>query len=113
MVCPAMRWDTAGNTVSVDLQKAPAFTMSNYTLEWGGGGWHATLYGSKLVLVVSTEPLDDLSCLTTQGSAALEMGCCPCRSPSASICTLHVHAGFADSSTDLCALVCASQRSFS
>ena len=54
----------------------------------GGGGWHKasvsdclplaapiglsplpilTLCGSKRVLVVSTEPLDDLSCLTTPG----------------------------------------------
>ena len=37
-----------------------------------------TLCGSKRVLVVSTEPLDDLSCLTTPGSAVLETGCCPC-----------------------------------
>ena len=56
----------------------------------GGGGWHKalvldcwplavpiglspllilTLCGSERVLVVSTEPLDDLSCLTTPGSA--------------------------------------------
>ena len=66
----------------------------------GKGGWHKasvsdclplavpialspllilTLCGSERVLVVSTEPLDDLSCLTTPGSAVLEMGCCPCR----------------------------------
>ena len=59
----------------------------------GGGGWHKasvlgylplavpigllpllnlTLCGSERVLVVSTEPLDDLSCLTTPGSAVLE-----------------------------------------
>ena len=38
-----------------------------------------TLCGSKRILVVSTEPLDDLSYLTTPGSAVLEMGCCPCR----------------------------------
>ena len=31
----------------------------------------------------------------------------------ASRCTFRVHAGFADSSTDLCALVCASAGSFS
>ena len=66
----------------------------------GGGGWHKasvlgclplavpiglspllilTLSGSKRVLVVSMEPLDDLSCLTTPGSAVPEMGCSPCR----------------------------------
>ena len=65
----------------------------------GGGDWHKasvldclplaapiglspllilTLCGSERVLVVSTEPLDDLSCLTTPGSAVLETGCCPC-----------------------------------
>ena len=38
-----------------------------------------TLFGSERVLVVSTEPLDDLSCLTTPGSAVPETGCCPCR----------------------------------
>ena len=38
-----------------------------------------TLCGPKRVLVVSTEPLDDLSCLTTPESAVLETGCCPCR----------------------------------
>ena len=37
-----------------------------------------TLCGSERVLVVSTEPLDDLSCLTTPGPAVLETGCCPC-----------------------------------
>ena len=63
----------------------------------GGGGWHEamvlvclplaapiglwplyipTLCGSKRVLVVPTEPLDDLSCLTTPGSAVPESGCC-------------------------------------
>ena len=63
----------------------------------GGGGWHKalvsdclplvapiglspllilTLCGPERVLVVLTEPLDDLSCLTTPG---LETGCCPCR----------------------------------
>ena len=66
----------------------------------GGGGWHKasvsdslllaapigltpllilTLCGSERVLVVSTEPLDDLSCLTTPGSVVLETSCCPCR----------------------------------
>ena len=47
-----------------------------------------TLCGSERVLVVSTEPLDDLSCLTTPGSAVPETGCCPspgggCRGDSA------------------------------
>ena len=50
---------------------------------WAGVGLSPlhilTLCGSERVLVVSTEPLDDLSCLTTQGSAVLETGCCPCR----------------------------------
>ena len=66
----------------------------------GGGGWHKasvlgclplaapiglspllilTLCGSEHVLVVSTEALDDLSCLTTPGSAVLETGCRLCR----------------------------------
>ena len=66
----------------------------------GGGGWHKaagshcfplaapiglsplliqTLCGPERVLVVSTEPPDDLSCLTTPGSAVPETGCCPCR----------------------------------
>ena len=66
----------------------------------GGGGWHKasvfgclpvaapmglapllilTLCGSERVLVVSTEPLDNLSCVTTPGSAVPETGCCPCR----------------------------------
>ena len=38
-----------------------------------------TLCGSERVLVVSPDPLDDLSCLTTPGSAVPETGCCPCR----------------------------------
>ena len=38
-----------------------------------------TLCGSEHGLVVSTEPLDDLSCLTTPGSAVPKMGCCPWR----------------------------------
>ena len=41
------------------------------------------------------EPLDDLFCLTTPGSAVPETGCCPCRCPGASRCTLRVHVGFA------------------
>ena len=65
----------------------------------GGGVWHKasvsdcaplavpiglspllilTLCGPECVLVVSTEPPDDLSCLTTPGSAIPETGCCPC-----------------------------------
>ena len=69
-------------------------------MERGGGGWHEamvsvclplaapiglspmhilTLCGSERVLVVSTEPLDDLSQSTTLGSAVPETGCCPCR----------------------------------
>ena len=69
-------------------------------MPWGGGGWHKasvsdclplaapiglspllilTLCGPERVLVVSTEPLDDLSCLTTPGSAVPETGCCLCR----------------------------------
>ena len=100
----------------------------------GGGGWHKasvlgclplavpiglspllilTLCGFERVLVVSMEPLDGLSCLTTPGSAVPETGCCPCRSPGASRRTLRVDAGFADSSTDLCALGCASAGSAS
>ena len=68
--------------------------------ELGGGVWHKasvsdcwplavpislslllilTLCGLQCVLVVPTEPLDDLSCLTTPGSAVPETGCCPCR----------------------------------
>ena len=35
--------------------------------------------GSEHVLVVSTEPLDDLSYWTTPGSAVPETGCCLCR----------------------------------
>ena len=71
-----------------------------YTRGGGGGGWHKvsvlgclplevpvglspllilTLCGSERVLVVSMEPLDDLSCLTPPGSAVPETGCCPCR----------------------------------
>ena len=67
---------------------------------WRGGGWPrasvsdclplavpigllplliVTPCGPERVLVVSTEPLDDLSCLTTPRSAVPETGCCPCR----------------------------------
>ena len=62
-----------------------------------------TLCGSERVLSVSTETLDELSCLTTLGWAVPEMGC-PCRSLGASRCTLRVHAASPS------ALVCASPR---
>ena len=77
----------------------PSLTVGQRPPKGGGGGrgWHKamvlvclplaapiglspllilTLCGSERVLVVSTEPLDDLSCLTTPGSP--ETGCCPC-----------------------------------
>ena len=38
-----------------------------------------TLCGPKRALVVSTETLDNLSCLTTPGSVVPETDCCPCR----------------------------------
>ena len=55
-----------------------------YLFAFGGAYWPLamlilTLCGSERVLVVSAEPLDDLSCLTTPGSAVPETGCCPCR----------------------------------
>ena len=37
-----------------------------------------TLCGCERGLVVPAEPLDDMSCLTTPGSAVPEMGCCLC-----------------------------------
>ena len=37
-----------------------------------------TLCGSEQVLVLSTEPPDDLSCLATSGLAVPETGYCPC-----------------------------------
>ena len=81
-----------------------------------GGGWHKalvescfptglsplnipTLCGSELCLIVSTEPLDDLSCLTTLGPAVPEMGRYPCRWPGAPRYTRRVHAELAGSST--------------
>ena len=99
-----------------------------------GGGWHKasvsdclplaapiglspplilTLCGPERVLIVSTEPPDDLSCLTTPGvgrpgagavARAVDQG--HPDTPSESM------RGFADSSTDLCALGCASAGSF-
>ena len=101
----------------------------------GGGGWHKasvsdclplaatiglspllilTLCGSERVLVVSTEPPDDLSCLTTPGvgrpgdgavARAVDQGHPDAHSESTR--------GFADSSAHLCALGCASAGSFS
>ena len=73
-----------------------------------------TLYGSERVLVVSTEPQDDLSCLTTPGVGRPGDGAVAC-----AIDQVHPEAhsesmrGFADSSTDLCALGCASAGSCS
>ena len=67
-----------------------------------------TLCGSERVLVVSMEPPDDLSCLTTPGvgrhrdgavARAIDQGHPEAHSESMR--------GFADSSTDLCALGCA------
>ena len=67
---------------------------------WKGGVWHKawvsdclplaaplglspllilTLWGSGRVLVVSTEPPDDLSFWLLRGSAVPETGCCSCR----------------------------------
>ena len=101
----------------------------------GGGDWHRasvlgclplvaviglspshipTLRGSERVLVASTEPPDDLSCLTTPGvgrpgdgavARAVDQG-----HPGAHPESMR---GFADSSTDLCALGCASAGSLS
>ena len=103
---------------------------SGSQLPLGGGGWHRasvsdclplaapiglsplhilTLCGSERVLVVSTEPPDDLPGLTTPGvgrpgdgdvARAVDQG--HPNAPSESMW------GFADSSTDLCALGCAS-----
>ena len=73
-----------------------------------------TLCGPERVLVVSTEPPDDLSCLTTPGgqlsrrravARAVDQG-----HPDAPSESLR---GFADSSTDLSALGCASAGYFS
>ena len=95
---------------------------------WGGGegGWHKasvsnclplaapiglspllilTLCGPERVLVVSTEPPDDLSCLTTPGVGRPGDG-----AVARAVDRVHPDAhtksmrGFADSSTDLCAL---------
>ena len=96
----------------------------------GGGGWHkASVFGClplaaptglsplliltlcvpERVLVVSTEPPDDLSCLTTPG-----VGCPGDGAVARAVDQGHPDAhsesmrGFADSSTDLRALGCAS-----
>ena len=73
-----------------------------------------TLCGSERVLVMSTEPPDDLSCLTTpavgrpgDGAVARAVDQGHPDAPSESM------RGFAASSTDLCALGCASAGSFS
>ena len=96
----------------------------------GGGGWHKasvsdclplaapiglspllilTLCGPKRVLVVSTEPPDDLSCLTTRGVGCPENGAVA-RAVDQGHPDAHFESmrGFADSSTDLSALGCAS-----
>ena len=68
-----------------------------------------TLCGPERVLVVSTEPPDDLSCLTTPGVGRPRDGAVAGAGDQ-----VHPDAhpesvrGFADSSTDLCALGCAS-----
>ena len=68
-----------------------------------------TLRGPERVLVVSTEPPDDLSCLTTSG-----VGCPGDGAVARAVDQVHPDAqsesmrGFADSSTDLSALGCAS-----
>ena len=72
-----------------------------------------TLCGPERVLVVSTEPPDDLSCLTTPG-----VGCPGDGAVARAVDQGHPDAhsesmrGFADSSTDLSALGCASAGSF-
>ena len=104
--------------------------VSGHTPQGGGGGWHKasvsdclplaapiglspplilTLRGPERVLVVSTDPPDDLSCLTTPGVGSPGDG-----AVARAVDQVHPDApsesvgGFADSSTDLCALGCAS-----
>ena len=77
-------WLSPRNPGSVGLDlTGPHHLGALRGLCWGGGGWPEatglgrlwasrhlyipTLCGSKRGLVVSTEPLDDLSCLTTPG----------------------------------------------
>ena len=93
---------TSCQTSSVQFKalRCPQIAMQSRPAPYGGGGgWHkASVFGcltlavpiglsplhiltlcwSERVLVVSMEPLDDLSCLTP-GSAVLETGYCPCR----------------------------------
>ena len=101
----------------------PSVLDVNYPPNWGGGGWHKasvsdcvpleapiglspllilTLCGPERVLVVSTEPPDDLSCLTTPGVGRPGDG-----AVARAVDQVHPDAptesvqGFADSSTDL------------
>ena len=66
-----------------------------------------TLCGPERVLVVSTEPPDDLSCLTTPGVGRPGDGLLP-RAVDQGHPDAHSESvrGFADSSTDLSVLVC-------
>ena len=69
-----------------------------------------TFCGPERVLVVSTEPPDDLSCLTTPG-----VGCPGDGAVARAVDHVHPESmrGFADSCADLCAPVCASAGSLS
>ena len=76
------------------ITNVQAFVLSCEVERWyhlGRGGGHktsaciglslvliVTLCGCERVLVVSTEPLDDLCCLTTPESPMRETVCCPC-----------------------------------
>ena len=78
----------SGPAVSLAPACQPQGSFQQLSTTWGGGGWHKamvlvclplaapiglspllilTLCGSERVLVVSTEPPDDLSCSTTPG----------------------------------------------
>ena len=67
-----------------------------------------TLCGSERILVVSTEPLDDLSCLTTPGVSCPRAGLLPV--PLTRCIQMHTLSPIVGLPTDLCALVCASAR---